>query len=118
MNGEFPPPDNQAAIGWYRFMLWMMPTCVAITSAFGIGWLAATLRVRSGEPVVLGWLVFNIAAAAGIGYFQAKLESPRWRGVDGSVKPGRVVNFVMLQFLIVPVMSCVVAFGFCLIAGA
>jgi len=115
MNDGLPPPNS--AIGWYRFMLWMMPTCVAITSGFGFGWLANSMRIRSGESVLLGWLVFNIAAAAGIGYFQAKLESPRWRGVDGQVQPGRVVNFVLLQVLIVPVMSCVIAFGFCMIAS-
>jgi hypothetical protein len=117
MNEGLPPPDNRA-IGWYRFMLWMMPTCVAITSAFGIGWLANLLRLRGGELLILVWFVFNIAAAIGVGIFEVKLESPRWRRSDGRLKPSRVLYFVLLQFIIVPVMSCVIAFGFCLVAGA
>ena len=34
MNAGPPPSDH--AIGWYRRMLWMMPTCIAITSVYGL----------------------------------------------------------------------------------
>jgi hypothetical protein len=115
MNGE-PPPSNRA-IGWYRFMLWVMPTCVAIMSIYGFGWLAAEMGFRHFGLFWGIWWVFNIAAAIGVGIFQAKLESPRWRGRDGRLRASRVANFVMLQFVIVPVLSCVIAFGYCLVAS-
>jgi magnesium-transporting ATPase (P-type) len=113
---EIPPPPNRA-IGWYRFMLWVMPTCVAITSAFGLGWLAGHLRSLNDNSLIWIWVVLNIVAAIGIGIFQARLESPNLRRRDGSVRPARVVSFVMLQFIIVPVLSFVVGYGCCLMVS-
>ena len=110
-----PPPNR--AIGWYRFMLWMMPTCVAITSAIGLGWLVNVLRLRGGELLILVWLVFNIAAATGIGIFEAKLERSPRPGQVVQPESAKVVKFVMLQFLVVPIMSCVIAFGYCLVGS-
>jgi hypothetical protein len=111
MNENLPP---NRAIGWYRFMLWMMPTCVAITSAFGFAWLSDLLRFRAGDLLIATWFVLNIAAAIGIGIFQARLGCPNLRHRDGRPTTGQVVSFVMLQFLIVPVLTFVVGYGCCL----
>ncbi|MEK7951395.1 hypothetical protein [Luteolibacter soli] len=110
-----PPPNR--AIGWYRFVLWMMPTCVAITSAIGLGWLANVTRFRGGDLLVLVWFVFNIAAATGIGFFEAKLERSPRPGRAAQSESAKVVKFVSLQFIVVPLMSCVIAFGYCLMGG-
>jgi hypothetical protein len=111
---NLPPPNR--AIGWYRFMLWMMPTAVAITSAIGIGSLSNWMRWRGDLPLLL-WFVVNIAAAIGIGIFEVKLERPSRPGQVVQPESSKVVKFVMLQFLVVPVMSCVIAFGYCLLGG-
>jgi nitrate reductase NapE component len=115
MTPNLPPPNR--AIGWYRFMLWVMPTCVAITSAFGLEWLSNHLIFFRGDRLLVVWWVFNIAAAIGIGIFEVKLNRPLPGQQEVRLDPAKVVKFVVLQFVIVPVLSCVIAFGFCAIAG-
>lgn len=113
MNDGLPPPNR--AIGWYRFLLWVMPTCIAITSVFGLGWLAQQLAFRNGDIMVMVWWGFNLAAVIGVGTFELKFQRRRDRIAE---RAGLVMMFVLLQFLIVPVLCCVIAFGFCLVTGA
>lgn len=72
-NPPVSPPPNRA-IGWYRFMLWLMPTCVAITTAIGFVWLSSQLRLN-GNLMVLGWFVLNILATHCFAVFDAKLRN-------------------------------------------
>jgi hypothetical protein len=110
MNPEFPPPNR--AIGWYRFMLWMMPTCIALTTAFGFGWLSSFVRVHS-DPIVGGWFVLNTLATVGIAIFEAKLRSRPDRPVSLKNDAG-VIRFVLLQLLIIPALSFAIFFSACL----
>ena len=72
MNPDLPPPNR--AIGWYRFMLWMMPTCIALTSVFGLGWLTSVIRAN-GQLMLIGWFAFNLLATLGIGFFEVNLRN-------------------------------------------
>ncbi len=113
MNPDLPPPNR--ALGWYRFMLWMMPTCIAITTAFGIDWLGYGLGHRDDLLVVIGFAL-NLASTIGIGIFESRFH----RHWDGSVeRPGAagVVKFVLLQFIIVPVMIWATLIAWVVISG-
>jgi hypothetical protein len=113
MNPEFPPPNR--AIGWYRFMLWMMPTCIALTTAFAIGWLSDVLRIRGGFPVGL-WCFLNIATTIGIGIFESRFDRIPAHPALSNQMP-RALRFVLLQFFIIPLMSFAIAFAACLFGG-
>jgi hypothetical protein len=112
MNRDLPPPNR--AIGWYRFMLWMMPTCIAITTLFGIAWLASVVQIHTDFWVIV-WFIFNILATLGIGYFEVKLRnSDPSRSIE--TRTG-VARFFMQQFLIIPALSFALLFAACLFAG-
>lgn len=102
MNSEVPPPNR--AIGWYRFMLWMMPTCIAITTAVGIDWLADRLRF-GGYPSLVLWFVLNVAATLGVGYFDSGFRQPP------SQKPATAAaRFLLIQLAIGLTLICATAF--------
>lgn len=113
MNPDIPPPNR--AIGWYRFMLWMMPTCIALTSVFGLGWLSATLGPPYDGLMLFAWLLVNIPTTVGIGFFEVKL-----RNGDPSLRieiwPG-VIGFFLFQILIIPVISFTIFFAACLLGN-
>jgi hypothetical protein len=110
MNPDIPPPNR--AIGWYRFMLWMMPTCIAITTVFGIDWLSNVLRLGGSLPLIL-WCFLNIASTIGIGIFESRFDRFPVHPAIGNQMP-RALRFVILQFFIVPLVSFAVAFAACL----
>jgi len=112
MTPDLTPPNR--AIGWYRFMLWMMPTCIALTTIFGFAWLSSVVRFPLGL-MWTGWFIFNILATLGIGYFEVKL-----RNSDPSIAietRSGVGRFFALQFLIIPALSFALLFAACLFAG-
>jgi ABC-type enterobactin transport system permease subunit len=113
MNPDLPPPNR--AIGWYRFMLWMMPACIAVTTAFGFGWLASALRIRLDRDfMAMGWFAINTLSTIGIAIFEAKLRSQS----DAPVLLGfksRVIGFVLAQLLIIPAVTFTIAFAACLV---
>ncbi|RYD62703.1 MAG: hypothetical protein EOP83_13920 [Verrucomicrobiaceae bacterium] len=102
----FQPPNR--AIEWYRFLLWMMPTCVALTTIVGFAWLVEELGFRQSGVVWGCWWVFNIAAAIGAGIFDLKLAHPRWKKEAVRVEPVKVLTFVVLQAFIVPLLGLVI----------
>jgi hypothetical protein len=115
MNPGFPPPNR--AIGWYRFMLWMMPTCIALTTAYGFWWLTSVSRFRfHPDPALIGWMILNALATVGIGIFEARLrdqsEPPMLLGFKS-----RVILFFFLQLFIIPALSLALFFAACLFAG-
>ena len=109
------PPNR--AIGWYRFMLWMMPTCIALTTAYGF-WLLTLVSRFHFDPdfIVIGWFGLNISSTVGIAIFEAKLrnqsEPPMLLGFKA-----RVFLFFLLQILMIPAMSLAIFFTACLVAG-
>ena len=112
------PPNR--AIGWYRFMLWTMPTCIALTTAFGFGWLASNVRIRiDPDLTVIGWFVLNTLSTVGIAIFEAKLRNRPDHPVSLKSDAG-VVRFVLLQLLIIPALSFAtfaIFFAACLFSG-
>ncbi|MEK7951397.1 hypothetical protein WKV53_12850 [Luteolibacter sp. Y139] len=94
MSPYLPPPNR--AIVWYRRMVWMMPTCVVVTSSVAGMWLAP----KFGWWVKLllwPWWLFNIAFAFALGFFEYKLRPTQVGEAVGSM-----VTFVMVQFMFVP----------------
>jgi hypothetical protein len=90
-------PSPNRAIVWYRFLLWLMPACVALTSAV-VGTLLASTLGSWTEPFQLTWWAINLASTLGLGTFETLLRPPESRDMFESL-----VTFVILQFLIVPV---------------
>lgn len=113
MNPNFPPPNR--AIGWYRFMLWMMPTCIALATAFGVGWLASGVRSTHDGLLLYGWFFLNILTTLGLGLFEVKLRNSH-PSLAIETRLG-VARFFMLQFLIVPALSLALLFSAWLFAA-
>jgi hypothetical protein len=110
MNEISPPPNR--ALGWYRFIVWVMPTCVALTTALGCIWLTSQLRWK-GDLLVLGWFVVNTLAIVGLAIFDAKLRNRPDNPV--SLKTDAVmIRFFLLQLLIIPSLSFALCFAACL----
>ena len=95
MNENLPPPNR--AIGWYRFMLWLMPAFVVAGTAVGLSWLGSVMPWQ-WDFLPLFWFFLNLATTAGIGFFESQLRRPP------SPKPANsAAKFTALQILVVPV---------------
>lgn len=115
MNPDLPPPNR--AIGWYRFMLWMMPTCIALTTAYAFWWLTSVSRFRFDPDLsLIGWFALNTLSTAAIGFFEAKLRNQSEPPSIFEIKP-RVILFSFLQVFIIPALSLALLFAACLFAG-
>ena len=115
MSPDFPPPNR--AIGWYRFMLWSMPTCIALTTAYGFWWLTSVSRFRfDPDPTLIGWLALNTLSTISIGIFEAKLRNQSEPPSLFESK-SRVILFSFLQIFIIPTLSLALLFAACLFAG-
>lgn len=115
MNPDLPPPNR--AIGWYRFMLWMMPTCIALTTAYGFWWLTSFSRFGFDPDLALiGWLALNTLSTISIGFFEAKLRNQSEPPPLLEFK-FRVTLFSFLQLFIIPVVSLALLFAACIFAG-
>jgi hypothetical protein len=92
------PPNS--AIGWYRFVLWLMPTCVAYTAAIAMTWL------DHWHTEVL--LLVTVSSTAAIGIFEARLRIASGRlAVEN--RPVAVLRFVLFQVFIIPALICFIA---------
>lgn len=101
MDDDLPPPNR--AIVWYRVMLWLMPTCIAGTTALGSIWLAEAMGLRLVLPILL-WVALNFATTFALGVFESRLHyPPPLHRVDSAA------NFVYIQFFIVSAFSIGVA---------
>ena len=99
MNDDLPPP-SRGIIG-YRVMLWLMPTCIAGTTALGSIWLAEAVGLRLVLPILL-WVALNFATTFALGLFEASLRQP--------LPPHHVdcaANFTFIQLLIAIATFCV-----------
>lgn len=102
MNESSPPPNP--AIAWYRTMLWIMPTCVAVSTFLAIEYLELQFRGVPGWAWFAGWFFFNLSATVGLGLFDHRLAGGR--GKEPEVVA--VARFMLLQ-LIVPPMILLIA---------
>ncbi|MCW1925824.1 hypothetical protein OKA05_24915 [Luteolibacter arcticus] len=90
------PPNR--AIGWYRFVLWLMPTCVAITAAIGLAWLLGVDKLA----IVL-WLIVTVGSTVAIGMFEARLQVASGR-IGAEDQSAAILRFALLQVVLVPVL--------------
>jgi len=102
MNENLPPPNR--ALAWYRFMLWMMPACVAMMTAYGIGWLIFEMGWRRDLAILL-WFMLNIATTIGIGFFESQFHR-----TSSSEPANSAAIFTALQILVIPAVLLMVAF--------
>jgi len=107
MNENLPPPNR--ALGWYRFMLWMMPAFVVIGTGIGLSWLDSLMSSK-WEFLPLFLFFLNLGATAGIGFFESQLHRPP------SPKPAAsAARFTALQILILPAELMAVGFVWSLV---
>jgi len=104
------------AIRWYRFMLWMMPTCIALTTAFLIDWLCREFQIGNRSLPIILWWALNILSTIGIGIFESRFDRTPAHPALSKQTP-RALRFVLLQFFIVPLISFAIAFSACLVGG-
>ena len=110
------PPPNQA-MEYYRLLIWLMPTCVAITTLVGCVPVRFWLSLATGQALLL-WLAVNLAATIVLGIFHAKLKlsSPNEGEVAPRLDPVDVVTFVVIQVFLVPFLTYVMSI-FLMVAG-
>jgi hypothetical protein len=92
----FPPPNP--SLRWFRVVLWLMPTCLAFTTAQLAIWLQPGLGGSSGSWL-LGWGGMNLATTYGLGILDRK--SSRSKLPPDDVFPPEV-QFFVLQLILVP----------------
>ncbi len=109
---ETPPPPINRTRAAFSIFLWILPTGLALLSAWiGFGWIAHGLLSRFNFGF---WGVVNLIFALGVGWCHALLlrRGPRARiGVIGDT-----AIFVFLQFFLVPILLGLVLFLTCAIA--
>jgi hypothetical protein len=96
MNDSSPPPDP--AIAWYRTLLWIMPTCMGVSTFLAINYLDLQFRGVPGWAWFAGWIVFNLSATVGLALFDHRLAGGR--GNEPEVVA--VARFLLLQLIVPP----------------
>lgn len=114
MNPDLPAQNR--AIGWYRFMLWMLPWSIAAPTCFGAVWLESRYG-GSGGAWLAGWLVVSLSATAGIGALDDRLKASQ-KGKVAPVARGNVLRFMFLQIFIIPWFAMAVFFAVCSVMNA
>lgn len=109
MSENLPPPNR--ALGWYRFLLWVMPSCVAITSAVAFSWLAGRIGWQA-KPFDGRWLAFNFVATLGIGMFESMRRPREAREIFMAT-----ATFVFLQLFITPTIVVIIMIMWLSIVG-
>ena len=104
------PPLSRAA-DWFRTLLWLMPTCVAVTTLLGGDALSRWWFPALSRHGVFLWLLINFTSTIALGIFRAKLNQPRWDGLAPRFDPVEVVRFVVMQIFIVPVLAYFIGFA-------
>jgi len=107
MNGNLPPPNR--ALGWYRFMLWMMPAFVVVVTAWGMEWLSSEMDWEGYLPGLF-CVVVNIATTLGIGFFESQFHRP-----PSSRPADAAAIFTALQILVIPAVLFVLGFVLALV---
>jgi hypothetical protein len=96
---------------WYRLMLWAMPSCLVLASLGGYLWVVDHLKLPGGA-ILSACMILNPAAAAALGYFDAKL---RFQGTAPSPRKfaAHTLGFVAVQTFLAPSLAIIAS----LIAG-
>jgi hypothetical protein len=91
--------SGMRAMGVYRFLLWILPAFIALSTLVTGNWLSGQIS-GSGGWIALCWLVFNGTAIAGLGIFDGHLRRHR-EGRPLSPKHHAIVFFAF-QALVMP----------------
>ncbi|GAA5484291.1 hypothetical protein [Haloferula sargassicola] len=107
-----PPPPNNAAIGWFRFVLWILPAgMLALWAA-----LLGSLGLRGSDQwLMTAWVLLSVASTYGIGWFDARLSQKR--KLLGRSEWSHAAIFVLAQLVVAPAVLVGVLFSICLVAG-
>ncbi|MEK7951396.1 hypothetical protein [Luteolibacter soli] len=108
MNENLPPPNR--AIGWYRFIVWLLPSLVVpVLIALGLvigGGIGASAAVGGGLFVLNS-----------LGHLDARLSCHQRRVSPESPEAGRgwtLATYLILQIVvIVPVMTFALVYAIC-----
>ena len=111
MNDPSPPPNP--AIAWYRTMLRIMPTCIAVPTLLAIDFLDSRFSDVPGWAWFTGWFVFNLTATVGLGLFDHRLAGGRGKEPELVA----VVRFMLLQLIVPPMILLLAGLVFVILAG-
>jgi len=95
---------------WLRVVLWPLPTGFAWMSAYAIIWFVRALSYSPSSPLILIiWIILNCVFTVGTGCFNIVLSPDGFK--DGKLRINRVVEFFLIQCLVVvclPIVTIIV----------
>jgi len=100
VSDHLPPPNP--SLKWFRLVVWLMPTCVALTTFVALDPIASVVGGES-KFWLAGWLGANILATYGLGVFDQKLSGPTLPSEQDAFAGG-VGTFVGLQVILIPIL--------------
>lgn len=95
-----PSPPANPAIAWYRTMLRIMPTCVAVSTFLAVDFLSSRFSGVPDRAWFAGWFVFNLSSTVGLGLFDHRLGGGR--GNEPEIVA--VARFMLLQMIVPPLL--------------
>jgi len=108
-----PNYSPSRSIGWYRFLLWMAPSALPLAMVL-IRWIPF---ISILQLVIWPLLLVGVGYA---GYFDALLSCQQRRIPRNDPQArivGRVIGFVLLQIVIVPLVWVTVLWGLCMVTS-
>lgn len=102
MSENLPPPNR--ALEWYRFVLWLMPSCVCIAVFRGIDLIGRQIGLPNRAALAL-WILATVLSTILLAFFDARLSCCERRVATRSPEAEIVPN--MILFLILQVILIV-----------
>ncbi|MEO5711944.1 MAG: hypothetical protein ABIT37_00500 [Luteolibacter sp.] len=92
---------------WLRVTLWILPTGFALISISLVEWLEQRISYDTASQwVPATWIILNCVFTVGAGWFSTVLSPDGLK--NGKLRINRVVEFFLIQCLVVPCLSVVV----------
>ncbi|MEK7951393.1 hypothetical protein [Luteolibacter soli] len=111
-----PLKQSGRNIGWQRFIVWMMPSCVLPFLVIGPVFMFS-VAIPFLVPILL---VVAIGALGYLAHYDALLQCQQREIPPGDSEaqiPMKMARFILLQLLVVPLVWCAIAFAFCAVTG-
>jgi hypothetical protein len=114
-----PESSGNAAVGWLRFLVWLMPTALVpglillMSGAFVLlRKLGVTGNFQDAKGfVILFWMIGSMVGTLGLGYFDARMKRQQEKISRENDRPHdglHVLKFFLLQLALVPSLMLVV----------
>jgi len=111
MNQDLLPPPPNHAIGWYRFIVWLLPSLILPVLIFLVGLGIA------GDAAIAEVVVSGAAVLIACGQLDARLSCHQRGVLPKSPQAGqgwKLATYLMLQIIVIlPLMSIALIYAIC-----